>query len=93
MTANKVTLAQARNAFEVLGRFPFDIGARATLGRYLDQAIELGPDWSKQGREEWREGGEVSCGPVTRYGADQNKCLKCGRIWGTDEDKPDCGIL
>ena len=90
MMTNKVTLAQARNAFEVLGRFPFDIGARETLGRYLAQAID--PDWTAEGWAAWRSG-EVSCGPVTRYGADQNKCLKCGRIWGTDEDKPDCGIL
>lgn len=89
MTVNKVTLAQARNAFEVLGRFPFDVGARDTLGRYLDQVVD--PDWSKEGWEGWRAG--ASCGPVARFTQDQNKCLKCGRIWGTDEDKPDCGIL
>lgn len=89
MTTNKVTLAQARNAFEVLGRFPFDVGARDTLGRYLDQVVELAP-LLVENRMVLRG---VSCGPVVRFTQDQNKCLKCGRIWGTDEDKPDCGIL
>lgn len=90
MTTNKVTLAQARNAFEVLGRFPFDIGARETLGRYLDKAIELVPPLVENRTIILRG---VSCGPVTRYGADQNKCLKCGRMWDISEDKPDCEIL
>lgn len=30
------------------------------------------------------------CPPPIRHGQDQYRCQKCGMVWDTNEDKPDC---
>lgn len=34
-----------------------------------------------------------ACPPSSQYGSDELKCLGCGMIWGTNEDKPICPKL
>lgn len=82
------------------------IRARSTALREYWRELELVWDRRKRDMEKAalkafyeNRRGEVPAGPnalkdhcpdPAHWGADQYKCLKCGRVWDRDDDKPNC---
>ena len=76
-----VTFDKARDAWRYLraqGKAPSGWPETTELDEYFQLGSSTEP--------------KAICPDPARWGADQYKCLRCGRIWDRDDERPDCGV-